>query len=70
MSANENPPAGFESHWDAAWFRGKAAECRRLAGISPDPNIHAALLDLGDDFQRQSDHAERLAGIAFGRSQV
>ena len=67
MTSDECPPAEFESHGDAAWFRNKAQECRRFAGISLDPNVHVALMDLSDDFQRQSEHAMPLAAIAFGR---
>ena len=69
METRELPPAGFESHWDAAYFLGKAEECRRLAALSPDPTLRSALMDLVQDFQAQGEHAGRLAVIAFGTSQ-
>ena len=61
------PPAGFESHWDAEWFKAKSSECRRLANLLSDNSQKAALVDLAEDFQRQSEHAEQLAKIAIGK---
>jgi hypothetical protein len=63
---DKNPPAGFESHWDAAWFRQKADECFRIAGLLGDANQQSTMLDIANDLKRQSDHAALLAAIAFG----
>ncbi len=62
----ECPPAGFESHWDANWFRSKADDCRRLANLVAEQHLRDAMLDLANDFKRQSDHAALLAAVAFG----
>ncbi len=67
MPEEDCPPAGFESHWDAAWFQRKADAARRLAGLVPDQEVRAAMLDLSNDLKRQSDHAALLAAVAFGR---
>lgn len=63
--SDDCPPAGFESHWDAPWFRGKSDECRRIAGLVADHTLREALLNLANDFGRQSDHAALLAAVAF-----
>ena len=66
MSIEECPPAGFESHWDAPWFQGKADTCRRLAGLISDQQTRDAMLDLSNDLKRQADHAALLAAVALG----
>ena len=68
MPDTECLPAGFESHWDAPWFQKKSEECRRLASLVAEQHLRDAMLDLADDFKSQSDHAARLAAIAFGRA--
>ena len=62
----QNPPAGFESHWDAPWFYDRAAECRRIAELMGDGTLRTAMAALADDFQAQSEHAKVLASIALG----
>ncbi len=57
-------PAGFESHWDAEWFRRKADECRRLASLTADGSVRDGMLELARDLKRQSDNAAILAAIA------
>ncbi len=48
---------GFESHWDADWFRNKATQCRQLASCVPDPGIRATLEEMAADFDAQGDVA-------------
>lgn len=60
----ESKPAGFESHWDSQWFKHKADECRRIAGLLPDQTSQQSLLLLANDFEQQSQHAKLLASIA------
>ncbi|SDB30954.1 hypothetical protein [Belnapia rosea] len=64
MPDSESGPAGFESHWDADWFKNKSEECRRLAGLLDAHPQQAALLALADDFRHQSEHARQLAAMA------
>ena len=68
--SDECPPAGFESHWDAAWFRGKADACRRIAGMVAEQDLRDAMLGLANDFKRQSDHAALLAAVAAAKRGV
>ena len=60
-------PAGFESHWDADWFKRRSDECRRLAGLTADGSVRDGMLELARDLRRQSDHATILAAIASVR---
>ena len=60
-------PAGFESHWDAAWFKRRSDECRRLADVTTDGSVRNGMLELARDLRRQSDHAAILAAIASVR---
>ena len=60
-------PAGFESHWDAAWFKRQSDECRRLADVITDGSVRDGMLELARDLKRQSDHAAILAAIASMR---
>jgi hypothetical protein len=64
MPDTESRPAGFESHWDADWFKTKAEECRRLAELLAEHPQRASLLALAEDFGKQSDHARQLAAMA------
>jgi hypothetical protein len=64
MPDTESQPAGFESHWDADWFKAKAEECQRLAGLLAEHPQRASLLALAEDFGKQSDHARQLAAMA------
>jgi hypothetical protein len=52
---------GFESHWDASFFRGKAAQCRELASCIPDAGIRATLEEMASDFDTQGDVAAEAA---------
>ena len=60
-------PAGFESHWDADWFKRRSDECRRLADVTTDGSVRDGMLELARDLRRQSDHATILAAIASVR---
>lgn len=60
----KSKPAGFESHWDSLWFKHKADECRRIAGMLGDERSQQSLLLLAQDFEEQSQHANLLASIA------
>jgi hypothetical protein len=60
----ESKPAGFESHWDSHWFKHKADECRRIAGLLSEQTSQQSLLLLAQDFEEQSKHAKLLASIA------
>ncbi len=53
--------AGFESHWDAGFFRGKAMQCRQLASCIPDAAIRATLEEMAADFDAQGDVAAEAA---------
>ena len=53
--------AGFESHWDAGFFRGKASQCRELASCIPDAAIRATLEEMASDFDAQGDVAAEAA---------
>ena len=64
MPDTESGPAGFESHWDADWFKVKAEECRRLAGLLAEHPQQASLLALAEDFSKQSERARQLAAMA------
>lgn len=64
MPDTESRPAGFESHWDADWFKAKAEECRRLAELLAEHPQRASLLALAEDFGKQSEHARQLAAMA------
>ena len=64
---NECSPAGFESHWDAMWFKGKSDECLRLAALTAEGSVRDGMLELARDFKRQSDHAAILSAIAFAQ---
>ncbi|MBL6078720.1 hypothetical protein JMJ56_11935 [Belnapia sp. T18] len=64
MPDTESRPAGFESHWDADWFKAKAEECRRLAGLLAQHPQQASLIALAEDFGKQSEHARQLAAMA------
>jgi hypothetical protein len=64
MPDSDSGPAGFESHWDADWFKAKAEECRRLAGLLAQHPQQASLLALAEDFGKQSEHARQLAAMA------
>ena len=57
-------PAGFESHWDAEWFKRRAEECRRLASLAAEESVRDGMLELARTLKRQSDHAAILAAIA------
>lgn len=61
----KSKPAGFESHWDSQWFKHKAEECRRIAGMRGDQRSQQSLLLLAQDFEEQSQHAKLLASIAM-----
>jgi hypothetical protein len=60
----ESKPAGFESHWDSEWFKHKADECRRIAGMLGDQMSQQSLLKLAQNFEEQSQHARLLASLA------
>ncbi len=53
--------AGFESHWDAGFFRSKASQCRQLASAIPDAGIRATLEEMATDFDSQGDVAAEAA---------
>ncbi len=52
---------GFESHWDAGWFRHKAKQCRDLAAFVPDDRMRMTLEEMAADFETQGDVAENAA---------
>lgn len=52
--------AGFESQWDAAWFRVRAEQCFRLAASLTQTADAAKLRDLGQDFEAQARLAQEM----------
>jgi len=50
--------AGFESQWDAAWFRTRAEQCFRLAATLTRPSDAAQLRALGQELEAQAVLAE------------
>ena len=46
--------AGFESQWNAAWFRARAEQCFRLAAGMIQPADADMLRALGQDFENQA----------------
>jgi hypothetical protein len=52
---------GFESHWDAGWFRHKAGQCRELAAFVPDATMQATLEEMATDLDTQGDVAAEAA---------
>ena len=50
--------AGFESQWNAAWFRARAERCFRLAAGLTQPADAKKLRALGQDFEVQAKLAE------------
>jgi hypothetical protein len=52
--------AGFESQWDAAWFRQRSATCFRLAANVLQREDAEGLLELARDFEAQAVAAEAL----------
>jgi len=52
---------GFESHWDASWFRNKAQQCLELASCVPDPSMRATLEEMAADFDAQGNVAAEAA---------
>lgn len=52
---------GFESHWDAGWFRHKAKQCRELASFVPDMAMRTTLEEMAADLEAQGDVAEYAA---------
>lgn len=59
---------GFESHWDDAWFRDKAMQCRQLASCVPDAAVRATLVEMATEFDQQGDVAqEAKRAIELGR---
>ena len=52
---------GFESHWDASWFRNKANQCRQLASCIPAGDMRATLEEMAADFDAQGNVAAEAA---------
>lgn len=52
---------GFESHWDANWFRHKAKQCRDLASMVADATMRATLEEMVADLEAQGDIAAQAA---------
>lgn len=52
---------GFESHWDATWFRHKSQQCRELATIVGDATVRATLVEMADDLDTQGNVAAEAA---------
>lgn len=52
---------GFESHWDAGWFRHKAKQCRDMIAIVLDTDIRSTLEEMAADLETQGDVAENAA---------
>ncbi len=59
--------AGFESQWDAAWFRERAEQCFRLGNSTPQQIDADALRTLGHELQAQAIVALDLQDAACGR---
>ncbi len=60
---------GFESHWDASFFRSKASQCRELASCIPDAAIRATLEEMASDFEAQGDVAAEAAKSVARRAE-
>ena len=53
---------GFESQWDADWFRARAEQCFRLAAGLTQPSDAEKLRSLGADFEAQAELAQKMGG--------
>ena len=56
--------AGFESQWDAAWFRVRAEQCFRLAAGLTQPDDVRKLIALGQELEVQARLAEDMQSRA------
>ena len=56
--------AGFESQWDAAWFRDRAEQCFRLAATLTPGRDATALHALGQEFEAEAKVAQDLQSRA------
>ena len=54
---------GFESHWDAGWFRHKARQCRELLSLAGDNGMRLTLEEMVADLETQGDVAENAARL-------
>lgn len=52
---------GFESHWDASWFRNKARQCRDLASCLPNGSMRSTLEEMATDLETQGNVAAEAA---------
>jgi len=59
--------AGFESQWDAAWFRERAEQCFRLAKCTTQSVDADALRTFGHELEAQAILAQDLQDAARGR---
>ncbi len=55
--------AGFESQWDATWFRVRAEQCFRLAAGQVQAELAATLETLGKNFEAQAKLAQELQSM-------
>ena len=60
--------AGFESQWDAAWFRARAEQCFRLAAGLTQPADAKKLRALGQDFEVQAKLAQDMQSLCKSSS--